>query len=72
MFGWFKKKPKIITVKEEHVIEILDLADAYERSHSWKDSFALWTRINELYPEVKGRKATLSVSWGELRIKVNE
>ena len=72
MFGWFKKKPKIITVKEEHVIEILDLADAYERSHSWKDSFALWTRINELYPEAKGRKAALSVSWGELCIKVNE
>lgn len=77
MFNWlvslFKKKPEpIIIVKEEHVIEILDLADAYDRSHTWKDSFALWSRINELYPEVKGRKATLAVSRGELCLKINE
>lgn len=71
MFGWFKKKPKRITIKEEHVIEILDLADAIDRSPGWKNSYALWARINELYPEARGKNMRLSAARGELILEEN-
>ncbi len=71
MFGWFKEKPKRIIIKEEHIIEILDLADAYDRTRSWKDNYALWARINELYPEARFKNMRLSAARGELILEEN-